>query len=39
VSPGLAPISIGGKTGPAGEIVSSTDQFNGAVDDVFIQID
>jgi hypothetical protein len=39
VSLGLTPISIGAKTGPTGEIVSSADQFNGAVDDVFIQVD
>ena len=39
ISLGLAPITIGGKTGPAGEAVSSADQFNGAVDDVFVQMD
>ena len=36
---GLAPISIGAKVGPGGEIVASADQFNGVVDDVFIQVE
>ena len=39
VSLPLAPISIGGKVGPQGQSVANADQFNGAVDDVFFQID
>ena len=32
------PLTIGGKTGPDGTPVASADQFNGVVDDVFLDI-
>jgi hypothetical protein len=33
------PLTIGGKTGPDGTPVASADQFNGAVDDVFLSVE
>ncbi len=39
ISLALDPISIGGKVSPAGDPVASADQFNGVVDDVFVQVD
>ncbi len=33
------PLSVGGKVSPQGVPVASADQFNGAVDDVFLRID
>lgn len=35
----LVPIAIGAKVGPNGEAVASADQFNGAVDDVFVHVE
>jgi hypothetical protein len=32
------PLTVGGKTGPDGTPVASADQFNGAVDDVFLKV-
>jgi hypothetical protein len=37
ISPAI-PMSVGGKLNAAGTITSSTDQFNGLVDDVFLRI-
>jgi hypothetical protein len=34
-----APVAIGGKVAPDGGPVASADQFNGIVDDVFVQVD
>lgn len=36
---GDQPLSVGGKVGSTGAPVASADQFNGAVDDVFLRID
>ena len=33
------PLTVGGKTGPDGTPVASADQFNGAVDDVFLRVE
>ncbi len=38
ISLGTLPLSVGGKTGPDGVPVASADQFNGAVDDVFLRL-
>jgi hypothetical protein len=35
---GDQPLSVGGKVDPSGTPVASADQFNGAVDDVFLRI-
>ena len=35
---GTEPLSVGGKVDPTGKPVASADQFNGAVDDVFLRI-